>query len=143
MGAAVSCLAPGGRTLLSAGALGNAGSVKEVRGAVLIRPLDLIRFSVSVGAPKRRLIFLKLTYRILLLIIDTVTTIHRASLTKLTQARCLVLVRIYDGLYDDVRTAAGARGSPRASKLHISWEQLQRHAQCSRLVLERYKSVAD
>jgi len=141
MGAAVSCLAPGGRTLLSAGALGNAGSVKEVRGAVLIRPS--YRFSVSVGAPKRRLIFLKLTYRILLLIIDTVTTIHRASLTKLTQARCLVLVRIYDGLYDDVRTAAGARGSPRASKLHISWEQLQRHAQCSRLVLERYKSVAD
>ncbi len=141
MGAAVSCLAPGGRTLLSAGALGNAGSVKEVRGAVLIRPS--YRLSVSVGAPKRRLIFLKLTYRILLLIIDTVTTIHRASLTKLTQARCLVLVRIYDGLYDDVRTAAGARGSPRASKLHISWEQLQRHAQCSRLVLERYKSVAD
>ncbi|CAK0737042.1 hypothetical protein CVIRNUC_000845 [Coccomyxa viridis] len=30
MGATVSCLAPGGRTLLSAGSLGNAGSVKEV-----------------------------------------------------------------------------------------------------------------
>jgi len=141
MGAAVSCLAPGGRTLLSAGALGNAGSVKEVRGAVLIRPS--YSFSVSVGAPKRKSIILTLTYRILLLIIDAVTTIHRASLTKLTQARCLVLVTIYDGLYDDVRTAAGARGSPRASKLHLFWEQLQRHAQCSRLVLQRYKSVAD